>query len=287
MVNSSSRSSLVPPSVYLSVLDLFSYDTDPDRIQLAWEKQGFQLTNDIGMWTTLDDKAKKLYVAFCNSVDWNDREHAQSALHAINYIVAMHMDGNFIPPGLEIPMAELTESIRRAGLRIEGNSIQLPPALSPNQLDLSDFSTISGALYQIERLNKSMNDEAYPSEMVSRAKNLIEAVAEVILVDAGYTEEEIAEKIGDRVNQVHSHLRLKDPDNQSSRMNTISAAILRSLNTIVAEIAKTRNLGPEGHGKSFVIHHEPEHGWLAVDSAIAWCRFVLTLAKKKKDECPF
>lgn len=267
---------------------------DQGSILNAWQRAGFLTPiqyagphqNTLFMHTR-----EEIYSSFAQGlVDWTNPQHCLQALKAMSTIVrkarrsADDYDSNFWNEYQELEIA-----CQEDGFELQENgTISQASGISLDDFDISGLGKIEGVMRTVKKLNRALTNDRDPSDVVGYAKNLIESVAAAILSDLGMNDDEIFElKVQERTSEVQKRLGINDPNTELGAITTGLEEIKKGLNKTTMGISKLRNRADAGHANHVLPDVNDVHAQLAVDAALAWCRFVLGIQKQQRDMPPF
>lgn len=268
---------------------------DPYSILNAWQRAGFSTPSTltgINKTNAHSYTREKIYSAFAQkSVDWTNPDHCTRALKAMSTIVRK---ANSTIYGFDDEFTneydELIRACKDDGFILEDDgTISQSPGVDLDDLDLSEIEEAEGVMRTIKRLNRAITSDHDPSDVVGYAKNLVEAVAAAILARHGFRDEDVRRmRLHERTSAVQKTLDIADPQTDVGSIITGLEGVIKGLNKTVAGIAQMRREKTDaGHANHTAPVVDSAQANLAVDAALAWCRFALNSSKENLNAPPF
>ncbi|MFO6449837.1 abortive infection family protein [Corynebacterium amycolatum] len=223
---------------------------------------------------------------FSKRVDWGNQEEASRGLRALSQMLRnsdySDWEGEL---RYEALIQDLSRACREDGFRLslESQRIEEPEGVPLDLLDLSNLPSIDGVTRKVKKLNRALTIEHDYLEVVGYAKDVIEAVAAAILSAMGMKDSEIIDlRVMERASKVHKMLGIGESGGALMTSEAFES-VRRGLNKMVQGVADLRSRQTDsGHGMNEVPELDKVTADLAVDSAIAWCRYVLGVYNQRQ-----
>lgn len=266
----------------------------PYETYMCWARFGFfypdsprpeDLRNNPSLYSALE-----IGQDFSKRVDWGNQEEASRGLRALSQMIrSSHCDNWEDQRQYEALIEDLGRACCEDGFRLsmESQAIEETEGIPLDLFDLSNLPSIDGVTRKVKKLNRALTIERDYLEVVGYAKDVIEAVAAAILSAMGMQDSEINSlRVMDRASKVHEMLEIAE-SNGALKASEAFEFVRRGLNKIVRGMAELRSRQTDsGHGMNEVPVIDKVTADLAVDSAIAWCRYVLGVYNQRQ-KSPF
>lgn len=267
---------------------------DQESVLNAWQRAGFLTPTQYAgphRATLFEHSSEDIYSTFAqNAVEWTNPGHCLRAIKAMSTITrrarnfAEDYDRTFWTEYRELEIA-----CHEDGFELQENgTIGQASVVSLDDFEIGSLWQLEGVMHTVKRLNRAITTDRDPSDIVGYAKNLTEAVSAAILSDLGMKDEDIRDlKVQERTSEVQKRLGINDPDTELGAITTGLEEIKKGLNKVIMGISKLRNTTDAGHANHVLPDVNEVHAHLAVDAALAWCRFALGVYEQQKNTPPF
>lgn len=260
----------------------------------AWQRSGFgtpAALSDVTVLNAFEYRSDEVFTVYRDYVDWTDRSQCESALQAMSVMVRRakaNVNDHWDP--FWDDYAELERACREDGFTLdEDGTLTQADVIDLEDFDLSGLKTTDGVMRSLKILNRALTAEDRDTvEVVSAAKELMEALAASVLKDRWYTDEQIDKlQFKDRCVEAQKALGVTDETGGGALASGLNL-VRRGLNQTLEAIRKMRSdEAMAGHGNHRLGEVSGADAQLAVDTCRAWCRYILELHRSAPVEAPF
>ena len=270
---------------------------DQQDILRAWLRAGFSVPADLdgltlsSAWTR---DREEIHDTMSAAVEWRDPAQSTAGLRALSTITSMAKNRQGFTDDFDDNFFVYYEEVRRAcnedGFELDDNGkIAQTDVVTLEDLDVTGLDTMEGVLREVKKLNQAITRDQDFSDVIGHSKSLVEAVSAAIMDAHGAAATTSrGMKVLERTSEVHRLLGINPDDLSAGGAAVALNDIKKGLNRLVQALDHLRNNNSDaGHANHTVPDVKPEDAQLAVDCALAWCRYVLAIQARRTPEAPF
>lgn len=274
---------LVSPNIRGAVLEVAEF-VSPYHAVMSWKRHGFP-NSDYDNLPTLQRNAAfysplDICASFSRNVDWCNAKEAERGLRALSEFIRYAEVDDWED---EVAFQRALEHVRVACIEDGFDFSEQPYTIRQNagavqltELDLKGLKHISGINETIKKLNRAIVGDRDNAEVIGYSKDLMEAVADAILLEKGYEGSVVRNmKAQERCSEVMKSLDIVVDDGRGKVARGLSD-IRKAMNLITDGVVTMRREDTdEGHGSAVRRVVKDSHASLALSAALLWSEYIL------------